>query len=247
MPGLRRQRDVQAHHVRLGEEHVEVGDEPRRTCVATGVVEHPHAEALGAARHGPADAPVAHEAQGGAMHVAPEVLVDAPAVPAPGANVTLRLRQQARCGQDQGEREIRGGLVEHARRVAHRDAPRGRGGDVDVVEPHGHVPDHLEPTGAGIDHAGVDAIRQQADDCVDAGHGGHQLLVRERAVVVALHQLVPVERVEPALGKESRDEDACHRPDSSSRRLPTSLDDGGGRGDRDRSEMETSNARTRAR
>src|SRR6185503_5951902 len=104
---------------------------------------------------------------------------------------------------------------EHAGRVAHRDALCGRGGDVDVVEPHGHVADHLEPTRAGIDHARVDAVGQQAHHRVDAGNLCHQLVVRQGSVVVALHDLVPVERIEPAVGETPRDEDACHPADSS--------------------------------
>jgi hypothetical protein len=43
---------------------------------------------------------------------------------------------------------------------------------------------------------------------------------------------VPVERIEPAIGKVPRDEDACHRADST----PVSLNDRGGSGHRDRSE-----------
>jgi hypothetical protein len=149
------------------------------------------------------------------VDVAPEVLVDAPPLPTPGTDVTLGVRQQAGGGEDQGEGEVRGGLVEHAGRVAHRDAPRRRGCDIDVVEAHGHVADHLEPAGAGVDHSSVDAVRQQAHDRIHAGRRVHQFVGGEGAVVVALHELVAVERVEPAVGKPPRDEDACHRADSS--------------------------------
>ena len=144
-----------------------------------------------------------------------------PPGPAVAPQVGLGVGRQPRRRQDQEEREIGGGLVEHAGRVAHRDAELGRGGDVDVVVADGHVRDDLHAAaGRGrVEHAGVDAIGEQADHRVDVGDRGPQLVGRERRVVGALHDLVPRgdERIEPAVGQLAGDEDASHRVEPTGR------------------------------
>ena len=139
------ERDVDRHDVGVGEQPVEVADVPGLAGVGAGVVQDAHAEAGGPPGHRPPDAAVADEAERGAVHVAAEVLVDAPAVPAVLAQVGLGVVREARRREHQEEREVGGGLVEHAGRVAHRDPAPVRGGDVDVVVADRDVRDDAQP------------------------------------------------------------------------------------------------------
>ena len=108
-----------------GEQLVEIGDVTRRRrCrCARGAAPSCRTRRHGAQR--PADAAVADDAERRAVHVAAEVLRDAPAVPAAGAQVGFGVVREPRRGEDQREREVGGRLVEHARRVAHHDAVLG--------------------------------------------------------------------------------------------------------------------------
>ena len=62
--------------------------------------------------------------------------------------------------QDQGHRQVGGGVGQHAGRVGHDHAARRAGGDVDVVEPDRDVGDDLR-LGAASRKALVDLVRQQ--------------------------------------------------------------------------------------
>ena len=104
--------------------------------------------------------------------------------------------------EDQEEGEVGCGPVEHAGCVAHRDAVRGRGADVDVVVAHGHVRDDAQlPTArARVEHLGIDAIGEQRDDRVDFCRIRDQFVVRVRHVVgLRTDELVTVERCETAV------------------------------------------------
>ena len=169
---------------------------------------------VGAAGDRLADAAEPDEPERRAVHVAAEVLHDPPALPAVAAQVGFGVVREAGRGEDQQEREVGGGLVEHARRVADRDAELGGRGDVDVVVADRDVRDDPQPPagGAGFEHLAVDAIGEQAHDRVGIRRGAHQLVVGERDVVVALHELVTRvrQRLQPAVGQPAGDEDSAH-------------------------------------
>jgi hypothetical protein len=152
----------------------------------------------------------ADDPEHGAVHVPPQVLVDVPARPSTAAQVRLRLPRPARRGQDEQEGEVGGRLVEHARRVAHRDAELGRGVEVDVVVADGDVRDDAQAWRARRKHGGVDAIREQRDDRVGVGRERDDLVVAEACVPVGLDELVAGfrERVEAAGWQAARDQDA---------------------------------------
>ena len=69
---------------------------------------------------------------------------------------------------------------------------------VDVVVADRHVADDAQRAGARLQHRGVDAVGEHADDRVDAHDRGAQLVGGERGVVGALDDLGPGgdERVE---------------------------------------------------
>ena len=102
-------------------------------------------------------------------------------------------------GEDQEEGEVGGRLVEHAGRVAHRDAELRGGRDVDVVVSDRDVRHHPEPAtrSTGRQHLAVDAIGEQAHDRVELCCGTHELGVGVREVVVAGDELVTRARVAP--------------------------------------------------
>ena len=85
----------------------------------------------------------------------------------PGAQVGLGRRREPRRREDQQEREVGRRLVEHARRVADRDAARRRRGDVDVVVADRDVRDDAQSGRAGGEHRVVDRVGEQADERVD--------------------------------------------------------------------------------
>ena len=183
-PGrVRRERHVQRDDVGDAEQVVEIGDPSGDSGVVARVVEHLHAEARGAARDGLPDATEPDHAERAAVHVLSEEPVHAEAVPASLSKVGLRVGRAPRRRQHEEEREIGGGLVEDAGRVAHRDAELRGGRHVDVVVTHRHVGDHAEPRSAGPEHGGVDPVGEHAHDGVDLGGRRHQLVGRQRRVV----------------------------------------------------------------
>ena len=116
------------------------------------MVQHLHAEAGGAAGNGAADAAVPDDAERRAVHVDAEEVADVEPGPASGAEVGLGVGRAPARGEDQEEREVGGGLVEHPGRVAHRDAELRGGGHVDVVVAHRDVRHDLQPGRAGLQH-----------------------------------------------------------------------------------------------
>ena len=161
-----------------------------------------------------------------AVHVDAVVGVEAAAFPSSGAEIRLGLRRPARGSEDEEEREVGGRVVEHAGRVAHRDAEPVRGGDIDVVVADGDGAHHPQPPGcAGFEHRGVDRIEQQAHDPVVGRSGGDELGVRQSGVA-ALHHLVTGagEHLEPALGERPGHQHTRHgvqrSQSNSARKLP---------------------------
>ncbi len=100
------------------------GVQPGDARVVTRVMDHLHAEARGAPRHGLADAAEPDHTEDRAVHVDAVVRVEAASFPSPGADVGFGLRRAPRRREDQEEGEIGGRVVEHAGRVAHRDPER---------------------------------------------------------------------------------------------------------------------------
>src|SRR5207247_2583542 len=89
------------------------------------VIEDAHVEAAGAARQRASDAAQTDDAERRAGHVAPEERRLRPARdPARRADVVVSLDDAPTRREQEGEREVRSGGVEHARRVRHRNAPR---------------------------------------------------------------------------------------------------------------------------
>ncbi len=200
---------MQRDDVTLGQQPVEIAAPAGHAGVATRVVQHLHAEAGGAPGDRLPDATEADDAEDGAVHVAPEVLVDVPARPSPGAQVGLRLPDLPRRRQDQQEREIGGRVVEHTGCVGDRDAVGGGGVEVDVVVPDRDRGDDLHPGAARRQHGVVDLIGQPTDDRVDSRCLMDDLVVRERPVAVGLDELVAGfdQRVQP-VREPARDQDA---------------------------------------
>ena len=160
---------VQRHDVGRREQLVEVGDVAGLAGVGARVVQHLHAEARRAARDRAPDAAVADDAERRAVHVSAEILRDPPPVPAAGAQVGLGVVREPRRGEDQREREIGGGLVEHAGRVAHDDAVLVRGARRRCCRSR---PPRSRPPAAGRPHprsitVGVDLVGEHRDDRVD--------------------------------------------------------------------------------
>ena len=92
--GLGPQWHVQADDVGRPEQRVEIRGPAWEAGVVAGVVQHRHPETAGAPGDGPADPPVAHDPQRGAVYVGTEILRDGPARPAVGPEVALGLGRE---------------------------------------------------------------------------------------------------------------------------------------------------------
>ena len=117
------ERNMQAHDVgSLRAVRRASGRSRGRSGVVPRRVDDLHVEAARPLRHGSCDAAEADQSEGRAVHVAGQVGAEAPSPPSALPQVALGIGRQPRGRQDQEEREIGRGVVEHARRVAHRDA-----------------------------------------------------------------------------------------------------------------------------
>ena len=100
-----------------------------------------HLEALGALGDELADAAEADHAEGLAVELG---ALELGAVPAPGDQRFVRLRDVAEEGQSQRQRVLGGGDRVRLGRVGDDDAAAGGGGDVDVVDAGAGAADHLQ-------------------------------------------------------------------------------------------------------
>ena len=183
--GVRGQRHVQRNEVRRRQQFVESGGggaQPRflpgRQAAAV-MVQHPHTETGGPAADGLPDASQADDAQRLAADLGAQEVQRRPVFEAALAGAAVALDNPPRAGQHQGEGGVGGGVSEHIRGVAHRDAA-GRGGrDINIVVAHAVVGDHLQLRGA-IQQLDVDAVGDHAQKallvrqpCQDVGtlHG----------------------------------------------------------------------------
>lgn len=98
--------------------------------------------------------------------------VEAPGPGPPGADQPLPLAQSASGGEDQGEGEVGGGVVEDAGRVGDDDPAPGAGGKVDVVEADGDVADAAQLRSGGVEELVVDAVVEHRGDDVGPGDQG---------------------------------------------------------------------------
>ena len=118
----------------------------------------------------------------------------------PSMTVAVGLRQPARGGQQQREREVGGRVGQHVGRVADRDPARGGGVDVDVVVADGVVGDRLE-VGGVLDQRGVDPVGDRGQERVRVVDVFCELLVGGRQPVGPDLELVLFGRAGRARGR----------------------------------------------
>ena len=94
-----------------------------------------------------------------------------PGQPVAGADRGDRLGQLARRGEQQREGEVGGGVGEHVRRVADRDAARRGGVEVDVVVADRVVGDRPQPR-AALDQRRVDPVGEQRQQTLGVRRAG---------------------------------------------------------------------------
>jgi hypothetical protein len=130
--------------------------------------------------HRLADAPKTNQAESGAGDVRAQQQHRPPGLPAAGARELIRLNHPPRGGHEQRPGEIGGGVGEHTRSVAHRDAAGGGGSQVNIVDAHGHLADDLKTWRGCLQQRRIDRVSEQGEQ---AGHGLgplQQQLVRRR-------------------------------------------------------------------
>lgn len=130
-----------------------------------GGSEHGHAEAAGAARDGAADLAQTDDAEGGAESVVAEEVRGRPRLPAALSGYAFALYEVAGGGEEEGEGEVGGGLVEDAGRVRDPDTRRRRGHGVEVVVADGHVGDDAQAGGLGQE-IGADGVGDEGKGSV---------------------------------------------------------------------------------
>ena len=110
---------------------------------------------------GPARTDAAHadDAERAAGQVLPEMAERFPGLPFAGNAVLVPLDQPAGGADEQAKGHVGRGVGQHARRVADRDAARGGGRHVDVVEADREVADHLQPGRASSRAASILSVR----------------------------------------------------------------------------------------
>ena len=127
----------------------------------------------------------------------------------PGADRAIAL-DDAACGREQQRPgEVRGGLGEHARRVADRDASPCAGRHVDVVVADAEVRDDPQLRPGGVEELVVHAVREQREQPVDPGDPAEQGLARRRQLL--LPEVEPArlaQRRQALVGDDAGDEDA---------------------------------------
>ena len=133
-----------------------------------------------------------------------------PAAPGAGTKFALTLAGAAAQHQHQGERQISGGIGQHAWRVADGHALRRSGGKIDMIHPDPVIGDHPATSfTTGIDHIGIDHIRYSRCGDVMAGEAGHQITLAQRPVIVIEGDIEMggkrlLRRSGPAAGYENR-------------------------------------------
>jgi hypothetical protein len=160
--GLGRERAVEGDEVRLGQDLLQ------RHPAGAARVEDPRLEPLDPPRDGLPDAPVSDDSDRGPVQVPTEQQPGLPGQPVAPAHRELALHQAASDPEHQRDREVRGRLGQHVGRVAHRNSPRRRGGDVHVVHPDGVVRDGAQAR-RRLEQVGVHDVGQQREQALGPG------------------------------------------------------------------------------
>ncbi len=172
------------------------------------VIQDAHPEAPRTPRDLPADAPEPDDAQRRARDVATQQQQRSPGHPAVVAHEGVGLGDAPRDRQQQREREVRGRLREHARRIAHRDAATRARGDIDVVVADREVADDLELRPGGVQQLVVDPVGQQCQQPVHTGHAAEQLVAwRRQDTVPDIHERDVAQQTQARLRDLARDQD----------------------------------------
>lgn len=162
---LRGERDVQRDHVGLGEQR---GQVHRCGEGVVGrvrvVVDDPHPEALGAARHGSSDLAVADQAERGAVHVQAQVVVHPEQAPLTGGQRVAGGAEAPAGHQDEREGEVGGGLGENSGGVGDHDSAFGGGVPVDRVVAHARQRDDLQRGSGRVQQGGVHPVVAEGQD-----------------------------------------------------------------------------------
>ena len=164
--------------VRLAQQVVELaplgGRGVGRRLVEDVVPEDVHAEGVHAAGDLAADPPEADHAEGFALRVVGERGLALAAAPGAAAVVGLEAHQTAREHQHERGGEVGDGVVEHARRVAERDAVGGEEVDIEGVVADRGGGDDLE-LGRGGEQFVVHADQRVEQDAVRSRRGGDEV------------------------------------------------------------------------
>jgi hypothetical protein len=170
---------VECDVIGLGQESGQ-GDAPRsgrllqrRVPFPVGI-DHVEPEAAGPQTHRRSDPPRPHDPQGFPAQIAAQEKHRSPGAEAPPAQEPLRLREPAGGGEQERPGEVGDGVGQDPGRVADRDRPNGRGGEIDVVEADRHQGDPLE-RGSGVEETTIDGVGEKAEQAVFSPGGPDEL------------------------------------------------------------------------
>ena len=177
---------MDADEVGRGEQRLERRElDARHVAPGTRPGDDAHPEPLGAPGHRLPDRPESDETERGAVDVAAEQHIgfpDALGSPCASAHEAVALGNASGRGEQQREGEVGRGFGEDARRVADRDAPRGRRVEIDVIDPHRNARHDAEARTA-LEERGIDAIGEQAEQSVAVARECGECLRRRRLTV----------------------------------------------------------------
>src|SRR5258705_715623 len=172
------------------------------------VVQDPHPEAPGSARHGLADPAEADDADRRSVDVGSHQEHRAPRLPVAGADVTVPFDEPPGGGHQQAPGEVRGWLREHAGGVADRDSARGAGWDVDVVEADREVADDLQLRAGAVEELVVDVVGEERQDAFAAFDRAQQRVARGWELVLPdLRVACLADEIQALVRDDPRDED----------------------------------------
>ena len=180
------QRHVERDEIGFGEKRVErailraqFALDLGRNSMAAGI-NHAHAKTLRAARDGLPDSTESDDAERFAEHVGAAKLIEIPREPFAGARERIGFDDAARDGEQQRPRQVSRGFVENAGRVGARDLAAAERGEVEIVIADGDVGDDAQARRGGQQRF-VDAVGEQRDEALGAGHAALQFFARGSA------------------------------------------------------------------
>ena len=188
MVGCRRQRHAQYHKVGLRQQFRERGVADAIPGFGfrfpgAGMVEDVQIKPAPAPGDFQADLPQADDAQGGFVDILPQPVGGVKLyLPSAGAYPALTFRSAPGRAQQQRKGQVGGGFRQHARRVAHRDAPSGGRAYSHVVQPHRQLADDAQVRG-GVHKGRIHLVHYGGKDPVRAGGQSMQFRNRWRPFV----------------------------------------------------------------